>query len=184
MIYPIVRMYANEQDAVRAYTRLQACGLASELINLVTPARASSENAAVAAIAAGLVLKAHARVYAQGILRGNSLVSVSAPFGTGRTYEAMLDEFNPVDSGLTEDHGGPVWDEAAPFSSAFGMPVLSAPSRYSFLGLPAISRAGATTSSSFGLPELARSDFALFGTPGLSRNPAPFSSILKLRVIL
>jgi hypothetical protein len=183
MIYPIVRMYASEQDAGRAYARLQACGLAPALINLVTPAKAGSEEAAVAAIAAGLVLKADAKVYAKGILRGNSLVSVSAPFGTGRTYEALLDEFHPVDSGLSEPDDGPVWDDAAPFSSAFGLPVLSAPSRYSFLGLPALSRSACTTSSALGLPELSSPDFALFGTPQLSRNPAPFSGIFNLPVI-
>jgi len=185
MIYAIVRMYATAAEAAAALAKLESCGLSREenRLNLVTAASAASADGLVGAITAGLVLKAHARIYAQGILSGRALVSLHAPFGTGRIYEDMLDALNPVDSGVREEPRPPAWDDAAPFSSAFGWPVILQPSPYQFMGLPAILRSGATTSSWLGLGELADTDMAVFGAPTLSRNPAPFSAMLHLPVI-
>jgi len=183
MIFPIVRMYASAQDARNAYAAVEKCGLSSDLINLVTSETSTFEDGLVAAITKGMVLAADARIYARGVLLGKGLVSVNAPFGTGRAYEDLLDSFNPVDSGIAPDGPTLVWDDAAPFSSAFGFPILSKPSRYAFMGLPSNSRDSQTTSKSLGLPELASSDFSLFGSPKLSRNPAPFSKLLGLKVL-
>jgi len=185
MIYAIVRMYANAEQAQRAVEKLEACGLSREQcrINLVTSSSAATVEGLVGAITAGLVLKAHAQVYAQGVAQGRALVSLHAPFGTGRIYEEILDELGPVDSGVADDAAPPAWDDAAPFSSAFGWPVISKPNPYLFMGLPAILRSGATTSAALGLAELTSSDLAIFGTPALSRNPAPFSSLLHMPVL-
>jgi hypothetical protein len=178
-------MYATAAQASKAFALLEDRGLTREdnKINIVTPAAGSSPEAVTAAIVAGLVPKADARIYAQGIARGHALVSLVAPFGAGRMYEELLDDLDPVDSGVSVSHEGPVWDDAAPFSSAFGFPVISKPSPYLFMGLPALFRSGRTTSESLGLPELADHDFTVFGSPRLSRNPGPFSALFHLPLL-
>jgi hypothetical protein len=185
MIFATVRMYATAAEASKAFALLEDRGLTREdnKINIVTPGAGSTPDAVVAAITAGLVPKADARVYAQGIARGHALVSLVAPFGAGRMYEDLLDELGPVDSGVTPEHDGPVWDDAAPFSSMFGWPAISKPNPYLFMGLPAIVRSGRTTSDWLGLPELASNDFTVFGSPKLSRNPAPFSGLFRLPLL-
>lgn len=183
MILPIVRMYDSAAQAGEAVSRLLDAGLEPGQVNRVTPDTATTEDALVAAIASGRVLKAHARQYAQAILRGHSLVSVDAPFGTGRRYTEVMESCRPVARGIDEDVDMAGWDDATPFSCAFGLTVLLPPSRYSFLGLPSLTRGGGTTGAAFGLPELASPHFALFGTPNLSRNPAPFSALFKLPVL-
>ncbi len=182
MIYATVRMYATAAEATHAFSLLEARGLTREdnKINLVTPASAGTPEGIVAAITTGLVLRAHARIYAQGIAHGRSLVSLVAPFGAGRMYEELLDALHPVDSGVAEERDALVWEDAAPFSSAFGFPVLSRPNPYMFMGLSAILRSGRTTSAALGIGELASHDLAVFGTPRLSRNPAPFSGLFRL----
>jgi hypothetical protein len=183
MILPIVRIYDSATLAGEAVTRLLDAGLDSSQVNLVTPDTAATEETIAAAIASGMVLMAHAKQYAKAIKAGHSLVSVNAPFGTGRRYTEVMESCRPVAKGLDEEVAMAGWDEATPFSCAFGLPVLLPPSRYSFLGLPSLSRNGATTSASLGLAELASPDFMLFGTPKLSRNPAPFSSLFNLPVL-
>jgi hypothetical protein len=186
MIYAIVRLYATPDVAAKAYALLEERGLSREdhFINLVTPATATTAEALAAAISnGGRVLFTDAKIYAQGVLHGHSLVSVHAPFGAGRMYEELLDELNPVDSGILEEHDEVYWEDAAPFSSAFGFPVLSKPHPYLFMGLPAIDRSGATTSSFLGLGELASPHLAVFGTPRISRNPGPFSGLFRLPLL-
>jgi len=184
MIYAIVRLYANPADAAKAYALLEERGLTREdhFINLVTPT--TPAGSVVAAIKdGGRVLEADAKIYAQGVARGLSLVSVHAPFGAGRMYEELLDELNPVDSGIPEAHEEVQWEDAAPFSSAFGFPVLSKPNPYLFMGLPAVAKSGATTSAFLGLGELASSHLSVFGTPQISRNPGPFSGLFRLPLL-
>jgi hypothetical protein len=178
-------MYATAAEAGRAFALLEERGLTREdnKINLVTPATAGTAEGLVAAVKQGLVLAADAQVYAQGIQRGLSLVSLVAPFGAGRMYEELLDELHPVDSGVVEPHEALIWDDAAPFSSAFGWPVISPPSPYRFMGLPAIAASGRTTSACLGLAELTSPHLAVFGTPQLSRNPAPFSGLFRLPLL-
>lgn len=185
MIYPIVRIFASPAEAARALAALEELGLSREenLINVVTAASAPTEEGIVAAITAGLVPKAHAQTYAKSIQRGHALISLRPPFGTGRLYSGVLDDLNPVGAGLEEVTPGPAWDDAAPFSSALGFHAISPPSPYRFMGLPAILRSGATTSSALGIGELASPDLSVFGTPALSRNPAPFSGLFRLPLL-
>ena len=195
MLYPIVRLYANSQDAEAAVAKVLASGLPRERVNLVTPSSAASEDGIVRCIAAGLVLTAQARAYAPAVRGGQYLVSVSAPGGTGVMYTALLESCHPVGGGIGERTQGRQWEEAAPFSSIFGLPVISPPSPYDFLGFPAVDRTGRTTSSSWGLPEIASShfslfgnqdisqDFAIFGNPNVSGNPSPLSSLFHIPVI-
>jgi len=184
MILPIVRLYATAQQANDAIAKVRANGLPSSQINLVGPTSAATEDALAAAIAKGNVLNAHAKVYAKKVKAGHYLVSVIAPGGTGRLYGNVLDAAGPSDMGIQETFPGRVWEEAAPFSCAFGLPILSKPSIYDFAGIGAIDRTGKTTSAKWGLPEIASSRLAVFGTPGVSHNPSPFSSLFHIPVIL
>jgi hypothetical protein len=146
-----------------------------------------SDDPVLSAIMAGYVLKAHARVYAQQVRQGCSLVSIQAPFGTGGIAEGLLDECGPVKSGVdTSDDSLPLWDDGAPFSSALSMPTLvDATAPFSrFWVLPTITRKGGTVTGSLGLPEISSSDSYLFGTPSLSRSPSPLSSMLGLPTLL
>jgi len=183
MIHPIVRMYATTAQAQAAVASVRGYGLADTGISLITAASAPTAEGVAAAIAGAKVLKADAKVYAQGVLAGKALVVVDAPFGTGSIYEDVLDAAGPVDSGVPEPYWESGWDDAAPFSSALNIPVISKPSPYLFMGLPALLRSGRTTCASLGLPELASPDMAVFGRPTLSRNPAPFSGLLHLPLL-
>jgi hypothetical protein len=183
MIHPIVRMFATTAQAQAAVASVKGYGLDSAAVSLITSASAPAADGIVAAIAKAKVLKSDAKVYAQGVLAGKALVVVDAPFGTGSIYEDVLDAAGPVDSGVAEPYWESGWDDAAPFSSALSLPVISRPSPYLFMGLPALLRSGRTTCASLGLPELASSSLAVFGSPNLSRNPAPFSGLLHLPLL-
>lgn len=135
MNYAIVRMYGTAQPAADAVSRLRSEGFSSDLINLVGPPGAvgqgaSPPGASAAGIAAGIaaryVLNADAEFYAQAVLRGEWLVSVLADFGQGGKAMWILEQFNPLSTQAwrEKDHVK-LWDDAAPLSSAFWLPVLS-----------------------------------------------------------
>jgi hypothetical protein len=176
-------MYATAEQAQAAVASVAGYGLASDAITLITPSTATTAAGLAAAIAKAKVLKSEAAVYAQGVLAGKSLVIVDAPFGAGSIYADVLDAAGPVDSGVPEPYWESGWDDAAPFSSALSIPVISKPSPYLFMGLPALLRSGRTTCAALGLPELASSDLAVFGRPNLSSNPAPFSGLFHLPLL-
>jgi hypothetical protein len=191
--YPIVRLYATSEAAKAAVANLKRWGFEDELINVVhsgstppanAPASAASDDPVLSAILSGYVLKEHAKVYAQEVRAGRTLVSIQAPFGVGGVAEDLLDEAGPVASAVKTSEGLPSWDDGAPFSSALGLPTIvrsSAPFS-SFWVLPTLTRRGGTLSSALGLPELSGSSF-VFGSPSLSRSPAPFSSMLGLPLL-
>jgi hypothetical protein len=183
-------MYPTSQQANDARAKLLAWGAMSDEVNVVTPGSASTDEGIMAAIMAGYVLKADAKIYAQGIRRGLSLVSVQAPFGTGRLVTYMLDAFHPVSSGLVEKQADALlWDEATPVSSALRLPLLAqaATPLSAFFLLPTLVRSGRTTCSALGLPELADSTSSIsaaMGIPRLSHAAAPLSSLLKIPLLV
>jgi len=197
--YPIVRMYDSVEKAKAALAGLKNWGFEDELLNLVTagsvpranaPVGAASDDPLLSAIMSGYVLKSDARVYAEGIRRGLTLVSVVAPFGTGGVAIEILERSGPVDSGLPPDDSDPMpmWDDAAPMSSALSMPVLSKNLTpfSSFWAMPAITRKGGTLSGLLGIPSVSSSGWSFsgaLGMPALSKNPAPFSSLLNLPLL-
>jgi hypothetical protein len=136
-----------------------------------------------------MVPKAKARVFANAIVAGGSLVTVHAPFGFAQLAIDTLDEFGPIPSGFAEPSDKPpAWSEATPLSSAFMLPVLSSdPTPFeTFSGLPTLTSSGASFSKWFGLPMLSRVAAPLsrlFGLPTLSRNPAPFSSLFRIPLL-
>lgn len=196
MSSPIVRMYSSPATATAAVKRLTDWGFSDAMINLVTaasrppadaPRGAVSDDPVLSAVMSGYVLKAHAKVYADGIRRGQALVSVLPPFGRGAVVESLMDEAgDTVDSGVVEDYDRlPPWDEYAPLSSALKLPVLvraTAPLSV-FLVAPVIIRRRWSLFGSLGLSELTASRFFVFGEPALSRSPTPLSSALGLPLL-
>jgi hypothetical protein len=132
------------------------------------------------------VLKADAVIYAPRVHQGLALVSVLAPFGTGGYAEEILDACGPVDSGVKHEFERPLlWDDAAPVSSALGLPTITrgaAPfSKFWGLGVSAHER---TLCGVLGIPELVDSRSSLSrGMAQLSDNPAPLSSLLHIPLL-
>ena len=163
--HPIVRLYASAEQAKLALAALKRWGFEDELINVVTatsmppasaPASAASDDPVQSAIMSAYVLKAHAKVYAQEVRSGRTLISVRAPFGVGGIAEELLDKCGPVKSAVvTADDSMPQWDDDAPFSSAIGAPTLvRATAPFSaFWVLPTVTSRGGTFFSGIGLPE-------------------------------
>ena len=102
----------------------------------------------------------HVSACARGLAEGRSLVRVRTGLGQSQKAMDILEEFGPVDTDqvMPESETGKLeWDEAAPLSSA--------------LGIPTISRNAPAPVSNF------------LGLPLLSRNPAPLSSMLALKTL-
>jgi hypothetical protein len=190
-------MYATPELAASAVAKLRQWGFASDVINLVTaaskpgqgaPASAASDDPVQSTIMAGYVLKAHAKVYAALIRsKGAALVSMHPPFGTGRIAEDLLEQVPTIPTGVDlKDPDVHLWDEAAPFSSAWRLPVsVKATAPFSaFWVLPVLTRRGRTLCEAAGVPELSGSSFYLFGAPSLSRSAAPLSSLFKLPTLV
>jgi hypothetical protein len=186
---PIVRMYEAEQQARGAVQKLKDEGFPEDQIFLVTPQSGGSAEAIAAAIMAGFVLRSHAKVYAEGIQRGRSLVVVRASFGHSQDAIDILNSFGPVDTGLRLPREPSIaWDEAAPISSALRIPVLirNSPAPISrMFGMPPLSK-GRTGWLAAIFGELTSPNFAfssVVGMPLLSRNPAPLSSLFGLKTV-
>jgi hypothetical protein len=184
MIDPIVRMYETEEQARGAVSKLKSQGLPQDRIVVVTPEAGGEEGsfeAIASAIMAGHVLRGQARVYAESVQAGRSLVVVRAPFGTGTRVNYLLDRFGPVETGAkVAPKRSPAWDEAAPLSSALQIPPLSRPRSAPFsdlFGWPALSR-GRTFQAKYA--ELTSPDWtfsARLGLRLLSRKSKPWASL-------
>jgi hypothetical protein len=151
VIHPIVRIFASAGKAAEAVSSLKDWGFTSDQITCVSAATADE---ATKDLMAAYVLKARAQVYAQEIAKGMTAVVVAAPMGTGGAAVFLLNEAGPVSTRdpLEELKRGFMWDEAAPFSSTFRLPLIS---KFRPLGgIPAISKKQDTTFGCF-LPELA-----------------------------
>jgi hypothetical protein len=136
-----------------------------------------------------MILKSHAKIYTEGIKRGGTLVTVHASFGSSLTATAILDSHGPIDSGLVDTTDAMyLWDDAAPCSSLFHVPVLLPDSATfaRFWNVKPLLAGGKTTSSSLGLPEVKKSarhyvptiPMALLSTKGTI-----LSSMLNLPVL-
>ncbi|MCU0836552.1 MAG: hypothetical protein MUC77_19290 [Chromatiaceae bacterium] len=184
MTDPIVRMYETEAQARGAASKLKDKGLAEDRILVVTQQAGGgggSLEAIASAIMAGHILRGQAKVYAEAVRSGRSLVIVRAPFGTGKRVIYLLDRFGPVDSGIkTAPRRSPAWDEAEPLSSALQVPPLAGrrPAPFSALfGLHTLSR-GRTFQARY--PELTTPAWtfsARLGLRLLSRRTTPWASL-------
>jgi hypothetical protein len=151
---------------------------------------ALSTDQIVAELLKAFVLKSHAKIYAEGIKSGATLVAVHAYFGTAVSATNLLDSFGPIPSGVEEVSDRlPEWDEAAPISSVLHMPTLvSSDNSFSkFWSLPILLKRGATTFSALGLSELTQSKGPFTGTFPLQllAKSGPFlSSMIGLPLLL
>ena len=187
MIHPVTRVYASAQQATEAAAQLKASGFTDDLVTLITPANAASTADGIATqIMAGYVLKARAKIHAEEIKRGASLVSVQAPFGMGGAASDILDSFAPVESAAAEGSDTTMrWDDAAPISSALRIPAIvdGDPTFSGFWSMPVLSKRGRTLCSLLGLPEVSGSGKTTFGGL-LTSSSLSFSSKLGLPLLI
>lgn len=192
MTQTIVRMYGSHDNAMSAVNELKRNRFEDNEIHVVSAegAHGGEGDGIVEAIMKAYVLKSQAKVYAEGVRRGGTLVVVHAPFGSALEATEILDSHSPIDSGVPDtDHDRLTWDEAAPLSSTFQWPLLSSDSTpfSSFWNLPSLSRGrvfpalnlpettspDASLSGAIGMPLLSRSAPLSFGLPLLTKSSAP-----------
>jgi hypothetical protein len=211
MSQTIVRFYATQAQATRAAEELRSQGYAEVYqFNGAASKKASEglEQSLVDAMTKASMWKSYAEIYAARLANGGgAMVMVHALFGSALNATEVLDSHQPVDNGIEEDDSKdelPAWDEAAPFSSVLGIPVLMetklpaemvsgvpslsrSPSPFSnFFGLPVLKRGKQHATSSMGLPLLSNKATPLSSAIGmrtLSRNPTPLSSMFGLPVL-
>jgi hypothetical protein len=191
-------MYANPQTATAATEALKAAGFDERETFLVAygggHGRESNSpdtnlDAVTADIMAAHVLKAHARIYAEGVSRGGSLVVVHAIFGQGALATRILDSFDPIDSGLAQPRETlRAWDEATPLSSMLGLDVLlDQPTPFSaFWNLPVLADKMEYISRTLHIPMLANHAASLsrtIGLPTLIRHSGSWSEKFGLPVL-
>ena len=188
MSHEISRMFATAEAGRAAAAELAEEGFAD--VHIVNPP--SNPDAPVSAIAAqialGRVLMSDAKIYAKGVAKGGSLVTVHAPFGSGMLATSILESHTPIASGMPE--GAPVrmWDEATPLSSAFQMDVLfsDATPASRVLGIPPLLGSNCSFSDAIGMPLLSRDPAplsSLIGMSTLSRGGTPLSSLIGMPLL-
>ena len=180
-MYRVVKIYASEEAARAAAAD---AGQTFDTVGVIGPAVGSID----AAIDAGFIDSAQRARCARALGNGQWVVGVSAPFGYSIFAERALGAHNPIDTVPV-----PTRDDPAPFSSLFGIPVLSnvksstrlvRTNRF-ILGEPKLSKKAAPFSSIFKLPLLTKSQRqkSTFGIPLLSKNGTPFSSMFRLPLL-
>lgn len=180
---PIVRLYASLDHAKAAVARLTTWGFPEDTFTVVTsaskppanaPTSAASPDPVLSSILSRYILRAHAEVYAARVHAGNTLVIATPGFGTGMVATNLLDEGGQtIDTGVRIESKDPLplWDSAAPMSSALRMPPLL--HKYIHLtGGPLLTRAYRTPTGMLGMPLLSRSG-RTFMTGNLPRQ-SPF----------
>lgn len=202
MIY--ARMYATEQQALDAVEKLREEGFPTDTIFTLVPGGEGDKALADkvrTGIKAGFIPESEGRIYVRCMELGRSLVFIRVAFGYGLLATEILDSCDPVDTHhlpepgaafssapLSAALGWPVIkaDQAAPLSSLFGFPTLKSSSAFSFASGSLLSDKATPISTMFGLKTLinqSQSSDSSFGMPLLSRNPAPFSSMLGLPLL-
>jgi hypothetical protein len=188
MSHEISRMYASAQAAQAAVEELAEEGF-DEVYVVSPPAKPDVPVSAIAAqIAHGRVYLPDAKIYAQGVANGGTLVTVHAAFGSGMLATNILESHGSIASGKADPAPEILWNEATPFSSAMMIPLLiDDPTPMSrVIGLPALGGSNCSFSSMIGLPLLSdtnRMPEGRWGLPFLSNNPAPLSSLLGLPLL-
>lgn len=191
------KYYSSSQQAEAAVRDLLAAGFAEKSIasiDLPAPdAEGESPGAGpdvTATLKAGKLLGDMTDYYASFLSPGNSLVVVRPVFGRDAEATSILQRHHPLDIAPDPRYSPrpPKSPDAnaAPFSAAFGFPVLSENkiSFSDFWGLKTLADEDHTWLSRWFSP-LTRSGFTfsgLFGLKLLSNNPAPLSSLFRMSV--
>lgn len=195
----ITRVYGRSDNALGAVEELKSYRFSDTEINVVsylggqkTGSNISSTelNEIVDAITAGHVLKGEAIIYALSVTRGATLVTVRAPFGTGGRAMAILDSYDPIETGVRpKEYPRPrQWDETTPASSFLHIPVLldNSATLSAVLGTPFLLERGRTALWALQIPELlsARASAAtLFGIPAVLKRSAAVSALVGLPLL-
>lgn len=188
MSHEISRMYASREAAQNAVEDLAEDGF-DDVFVVSPPDKPDVPLSAIAAqIAHGRVYLPDAKIYAQGVANGGTLVTVHAPFGSGMKATSILESHGPIPSGKPDPAPDVVWDEAAPLSSAMMMPLLldDAAPLSKVIGIPALGGSDCSFSGTIGMPLLSENATplsSLLGLRALSQNPAPLSSLLGLPLL-
>jgi len=188
----ISRLYASEENARKAWDELKRRGFADSYI-FTPPAPGTGEAAGPASadsmaddMVKSFIVRSEAAIYARRVTEGASLVTVHAPFSGGLKATTILDRQGPIDSGIPEPrYPSYAWDESAPFSSAFRMPLLTECKLpfEAIVGVPSLLK----TTYGSGPPPRPDNPTPFSATlkwPVLSKDPAPLSSFLRLPLLL
>ncbi len=184
---PIVRLFISASQAQNAAAALLAAQFAPGRVHLVSapsPSDHASLDEITASVMAGYVLRSRARVLAERILGGCSLVVVHPPFGSAGLAIRTLESFGATESGLASAvEPSRAWDEAAPLSSALALPVRwNQPTPLSnMLCLPALKKSRPGFLGDLYPHTLSMSD--VIGMPVLCSVGAPLSRLLGLKLL-
>jgi hypothetical protein len=187
MSQPVTRLYEKKRPATDAVAELKKNGFPGEAITLVTPADAkafkadatASDDSLFAALEKAGISKAAAAIYAERILGGASVVSITPNWGTAQRATKILNSFGPAEVALPDEAPSVPsfsaadgqffdWTGPAPLSEFFKWDVLQ--------------DNPTPLSSKFNWPVLSKKTFfVLHGSrvSELSNSPAVFSSWLK-----
>jgi len=203
-------MFATTEAENAAADALREQGFPDDAVTAIAPggARGKEQNdpgadAIAARIMAAFIPRAQARLYADGVSRGGTLVIVKAAWGSAVKAQRVMDAFDPIESGVADAHDpARVWDEKRPFSSAFGLTLLcgAATPASDMLSLPVLSKtqtplsdalhlgllaSGVTSlSKALGLPMVSRRGRSVseaIGLPAIARNGRSLSEVIGLR---
>jgi hypothetical protein len=203
----IARIYRNQPAAAEAVNELRERGFNAEAIGARPQPEPTEQTGATAEATPDAtmeqILKAgvpreHARVYAEGVSRGEVLVVVIDPlFGTAATAIAILDSHDPLAVELPAAGPSPTtaapagstdWYSAAPLSSWLGWKVLlDDPAPLStFLNQPVLKQEPAPSTTLDGIRRQSADATPLSGKIGmsvLSDDPAPLSRMLGWQLL-
>jgi hypothetical protein len=186
----VSRIYDTPEKAETAANELKKYSFSPEHINVVTP----NDNDPEAALAKGGISNARAKVYAEAVGRGESVVTVLPTFGKAAKAAEILDSFGPVETHISDvpdsvERGGKARPASAsgpagatPLSSAAGWKVLShdpTPLSSKF-GWRVLLNDPTPLSSRFGWRLLSDSQT---GRSSLSNDPAPLSNLLGWKLL-
>jgi hypothetical protein len=188
----ISRMYGTYEKAAQAAAELKSSGF--EDVHLVSrndggKGTPKTTEAIVAAIVDAYVLRQHAKVYAEGVSKGGTLVTVHAPFGSAAQATEIVDGFDPIPTGLPEpERNYASWDEATPISCLFHVPVLLDESETfsKFWNVPPLITEELLFSGAIGVPLLmdgSSSFSSAFGVPTIVNGASPLSSLFHLPLL-
>ncbi|MEN9725972.1 MAG: hypothetical protein RL434_338 [Pseudomonadota bacterium] len=184
---PIVRLFVSASQAQNAASALLAAQFAPGRVHLVSaphPADNASLDDITASVMAGYVLRSRARILAERIMNGCSLVVVHAPFGSAGLAIRTMEAFGPTEDGLVAPtEPSRAWDEAAPLSSALALPVRwNQPTPLSnMLYLPALKKSRPGLLGDLYPHTLSMSD--ILGLRVLCSVGAPLSKLLGLKLL-
>jgi hypothetical protein len=207
MVDVIARLYATEQQANDAVSKLKAAGFANDSVARVGPPPKATEEGAPEPAApepANALERELAATHGAELPDGRWLVAVAAPFGRGVLATSILEGAGALDEPLprvagrtgvaNRDAAADSWGPAAPLSRLLGMPLLSneaAPlsakfgwpmkSKREYYFVSELQREGAPLSKALGLPT--KTERRHFLTSGLSSEAAPLSSKLGIRTL-